>query len=94
MSGSTGARFRSSVLQQILTPSVQFAYHETSFFLVRLLQQFSGFSLAPDAQPADTLPPTSWKTCEGTKGSDKIRLGTHLTMFVKVGCSIRIWYRY
>ena len=33
---------------------------ETSFFLIRLLQQFAGFSLAPDAQPEGTRPPESW----------------------------------
>ncbi|KAJ7031191.1 hypothetical protein C8F04DRAFT_960701, partial [Mycena alexandri] len=39
-----------------------FAYLESSFFLVRLLQGFSSFTLAPDAQPADTKPPASWKS--------------------------------
>ncbi|KAF8890381.1 cytochrome P450 [Infundibulicybe gibba] len=34
----------------------QFAYHEVSFFLVRLLQTFSQISLAQDAQPPNLAP--------------------------------------
>jgi hypothetical protein len=65
-------------------PSYQFAYHEVSFFLVRLLQRFSGFSLALDAQPEGTRPPAEWSTCGGTKGRDKIWPATHLTLYIKV----------
>ncbi|KAG2003559.1 cytochrome P450 [Coprinopsis cinerea AmutBmut pab1-1] len=68
----------------------QFAYHEASFFLIRLLQQFSKFSLAPDAQPAETIPPASWKTCEGRKGMEKIWPGTNLTLIVKGGLWVRM----
>ncbi|KAG2014268.1 cytochrome P450 [Coprinopsis cinerea AmutBmut pab1-1] len=35
----------------------QFAYHETSFFLIRLIQQFKNFRLAEDAMTEDTKPP-------------------------------------
>ncbi|KAJ7062885.1 cytochrome P450 [Mycena amicta] len=59
----------------------QFAYHEASFFLVRLLQSFTDFSLAPDAQPEKSKPPPSWKTRKGTQAGEKIRLGMHLTMY-------------
>lgn len=62
----------------------QFAYHETSFFLIRLLQQFTGFSLALDAQPEGTRPPESWAGCVGSKGSTKVWPGLHLTMYVRV----------
>ena len=64
----------------------QFAYQETSFFLIRLLQQFTGFSLAPDAQPEGTRPPESWAGCAGSKGSTKVWPGLHLTMYVRVSC--------
>ena len=47
---------------------------ETSFFLIRLLQRFTGFSLAPDAEPEGTRPPESWKVWPGL----------HLTMYVPV----------
>ncbi|KAF8202796.1 cytochrome P450 [Mycena galopus ATCC 62051] len=68
----------------------QFAYNETSFFLVRLLQRFSDFSLAPDAQPEETKPPASWKEAKGTQATEKITLDRHLTMFAKGGLWVRM----
>jgi len=68
----------------------QFAYHEASFFLVRLLQKFTAFSLARDAQPADSLPPASWAGSPGLKGTDKVVSATHLTMYVKGGLWVRM----
>lgn len=65
-------------------PIIQFAYHETSFFLVRLLQRFSEFSLATDAQPPASRPPASWAGCAGSKGRDKVWPGIHLTMYARV----------
>ncbi|KAK0200214.1 cytochrome P450 [Desarmillaria ectypa] len=64
----------------------QFAYNEASYYLIRLLQTFSSFSLAMDAQPAEGIPPKSWtKTPGTTKGRDKIMFGLHLTMYAKAG---------
>ncbi|KAG6874015.1 hypothetical protein C0995_007972 [Termitomyces sp. Mi166 len=63
----------------------QFAYHETSFFLIRLLQNFSQITMAPEAQPPESLPPTSWAGSPGTKG-DELRLKTYLTMSIFGGC--------
>ncbi|KAJ7230074.1 cytochrome P450 [Mycena pura] len=68
----------------------QFAYYEASFFLVRLLQNFSGFSLALDAQPEASKPPASWKNRKGSQATEKIRLGTHLTMYSKGGLWVRM----
>ncbi|KAK6996014.1 glycosyltransferase family 39 protein [Favolaschia claudopus] len=62
----------------------QFAYQETSFFLIRLLQKFKAFSLATQAQPEDSKPPASWKSSP-LKAREKITFGTLLTMFVKGG---------
>ncbi|KAJ7499692.1 cytochrome P450 monooxygenase pc-3 [Mycena latifolia] len=67
----------------------QFAYQEASFFLVRLLQKFSAFSLAPDAQPEDTKPPASWKSST-LKGREKITFGASLTMYAKGGLWVRM----
>ena len=64
--------------------TLQFAYNEVSFFHIRLLQKFSGFTLAKDAQPEDTNPPAEWSTCSGDKGTTKIWPIAHLTMYVKV----------
>ncbi|KAJ3573840.1 hypothetical protein NP233_g2179 [Leucocoprinus birnbaumii] len=68
----------------------QFAYNEASFFLVRLLQQFSSFSLDLDGQPADSLPPKSWTGKQGPQGRDKVRPASHLTMYVKGGLWVRM----
>ncbi|KAJ7231567.1 cytochrome P450 [Mycena rebaudengoi] len=70
----------------------QFAYHESSFFLVRLLQTFSSVSFASDAQPQEGRPPASWKTEDksGWKAHEKIRPRSHLTMFVFGGLWVRM----
>ncbi|KAF8075954.1 cytochrome P450 monooxygenase pc-3 [Lyophyllum atratum] len=63
----------------------QFAYHETSFFLIRLLQSFSQITMAPEAQPPESLPPLSWANAPGTKG-ESLRPKTYLTMSILGGC--------
>ncbi|KAJ3514971.1 hypothetical protein NLJ89_g2053 [Agrocybe chaxingu] len=68
----------------------QFAYHEASFFLVRLLQQFTNFRLAPDVQPPESKPPGSWAATDRPKAKEKIIPGTHLTMYVKGGLWVRM----
>ncbi|KAJ7634636.1 cytochrome P450 monooxygenase pc-3 [Roridomyces roridus] len=67
----------------------QFAYQEASFFLVRLLQRFKSFVLAPDAQPEETKPPSSWKECP-LRSREKIMFGTSLTMYAKGGLWVRM----
>ncbi|TFK20380.1 cytochrome P450 monooxygenase pc-3 [Coprinopsis marcescibilis] len=68
----------------------QFAYHEISFFLIRLLQQFSQFELARDSQPLESLPPAHWAKCSGTKGREKVWPAGNLTLFVKGGLWVRM----
>ncbi|KAK0481271.1 cytochrome P450 [Armillaria novae-zelandiae] len=69
----------------------QFAYNEASYYLIRLLQAFSSFSLAMDAQPAEGIPPKTWTKAPGTtKGRDKIMFGLHLTMYAKGGMWVRM----
>ncbi|KAF8959382.1 cytochrome P450 [Flammula alnicola] len=64
----------------------QFAYHEASFFLVRLLQNFSAISLAPAAQPPGSRAPADWaQDKDARKAKEKIRPKTHLTMYVQDG---------
>ncbi|KAH9483075.1 Cytochrome P450 monooxygenase 75 [Psilocybe cubensis] len=63
----------------------QFALQEASFFLVKMLQQFTNFRLAPDAQPEDSKPPASWAEGSGRRATEKIRPAMHLTLFVKGG---------
>ncbi|TFK64712.1 cytochrome P450 [Pluteus cervinus] len=68
----------------------QFAYHEVSFFLVRLLQSFSGIQLAPDAQPSETLPPNDWAKAAGRKSVEKISPKVHLTLYSNGGLWVRM----
>ncbi|KAK0491658.1 cytochrome P450 [Armillaria novae-zelandiae] len=69
----------------------QFAYNESSYYLIRFLQTFSSFSLAMDAQPAEGIPPANWTEMPGTtKGREKIMLGFHLTLYAKAGLWIRM----
>ncbi|KAK0436982.1 cytochrome P450 [Desarmillaria tabescens] len=69
----------------------QFAYNEASYYLIRLLQSFSSFSLATDAQPSEGIPPKSWTPTPGTtKGKDKIMLGIHITLFAKGGLWVKM----
>jgi cytochrome P450 len=68
----------------------QFAYNEISFFLVRFLQSFSSVSLAPDAQPPSSRPPTDWAKASGRKGIEKIVFKSHLTLYAVDGLWVRM----
>ncbi|KAF5321751.1 hypothetical protein D9619_001271 [Psilocybe cf. subviscida] len=72
----------------------QFAYHEASFFLVRLLQSFSGITLVPDAQHPKDRVPALWaedqKKSSKRKKIEKIRPKIHLTMYVQGGLWIKM----
>ncbi|KAG5652107.1 hypothetical protein H0H81_006281 [Sphagnurus paluster] len=62
-----------------------YAYNETSYFLVRLLQHFDRFTLAPEVQPAGSLPPPEWKERTGRQAIEKIWPAAAMTLYVKVG---------
>lgn len=55
-----------------------------SFFMIRLLQNFSSMELDLSAQPADSRPPAEWAECEGRKAVEQISPKSHFTLFVKV----------
>ena len=61
-----------------------FAYNEMSFFLIRLLQKFSGFQLASDAQPAESQPPARWQGGKGRQAYERIWPASSVTAYVKV----------
>jgi len=60
----------------------QLAYNKATFFLVRLLQRFTGFTL--DAT-VNVKPPADWAMGAGTKPAEKIHSLSHLALFVKGG---------
>ena len=68
----------------------QFAYNESSFFVIKLLQAIDTITLAPDAQPAGSLPPASWKSKEGRAAIEQFVPGVHLTMYAKDGLWVRM----
>ncbi|OCH92180.1 cytochrome P450 [Obba rivulosa] len=68
----------------------QFAYNESSFFLIKLLQHFSEMSLDTEAQPADSRPPADWAKDSGRKGMEQLIPRVHLTMYSKGGMWMRM----
>ncbi|KAF9040763.1 cytochrome P450 monooxygenase pc-1 [Panaeolus papilionaceus] len=60
----------------------QFAYHEATFYLIRLLQNFTNFKFV---ESENQKPPESWKGAEGLQGTDRIVPMIALTMSVKGG---------
>ncbi|KAF9530727.1 cytochrome P450 monooxygenase CYP63 [Crepidotus variabilis] len=67
-----------------------YAYNQLSYFMVRLLQKYDRFTLAPEAQPAGSLPPASWKSGAGRQAEEKIWPAASMTLYVKGG----LWIRY
>ncbi|KAF8714644.1 cytochrome P450, partial [Rhizoctonia solani] len=68
----------------------QFAYNEISFFLTRLVQRVNQIALAPDAQPLESHPPTSWAKGPGRRATEKIWPRAHLTLYSYGGLWVRI----
>ncbi|EMD37347.1 hypothetical protein CERSUDRAFT_153962 [Gelatoporia subvermispora B] len=68
----------------------QYAYNEISFFVIRLLQQFSEMSLDLTAQSPDSLPPAEWAQCDGRKAVEQVIPKVHLTMYIEGGLWVRM----
>ncbi|KAI0741701.1 cytochrome P450 monooxygenase pc-3 [Daedaleopsis nitida] len=68
----------------------QFAYNEMSFFMIRLMQNFSSMELDLSAQPPDARPPAEWKAAPGRKGQEQIRPRCHLTMYAEGGLWVKM----
>jgi hypothetical protein len=62
----------------------EFALNQAGYFIVRLLQRFNSFSLAPDFMPAGSLPPAHWAGMPGRQGVEKIHPAINFTMHSKV----------
>jgi len=65
----------------------QFAYNESTFFLIKLLQAFSTIELAEDIQ---LMPPADWAKAEGRKSVEKIMVRMSLTMYAEGGLWVRM----
>ncbi|KAI0086757.1 cytochrome P450 [Irpex rosettiformis] len=61
-----------------------YARNEATFLLVRLLQEFDTFTLAPEAQPEGSLPPPHWLHGTGREPKERVFPQYALTLFVKV----------
>ncbi|KAJ7267575.1 cytochrome P450 [Mycena haematopus] len=57
-------------------------YDQATFFLVKLLQAVSEIALAPEAQPAESVP--TWK------GHEKVWFTSHITMYYKGGLWVKM----
>lgn len=68
----------------VLTHPAQFAYNEMSFFLIRLLQNFSHMEMDLAAQPPEARAPSEWASAEGQQGREQIIPKAHLTLYVEV----------
>ncbi|GLB42805.1 putative cytochrome p450 [Lyophyllum shimeji] len=66
-----------------------YAYNETSYFLVRLLQHFDRFTLAPEVQPEGSLPPPGWTERDGRQAIEKIWPAAAMTLYIKGGLWVR-----
>ena len=67
----------------------QFALHEASFVLVRLLQRFERFDLAMEAAPAGCAPPAEWSGAEGRKGFERVWPKNAVTLYAKGGMWVK-----
>ena len=65
-------------------PSLQFAYNEISFMIIRLLQTFDSFELDVDAQSPDAFPPPEWKNKQGRRAAECIVPKAHLSLYIFV----------
>lgn len=61
-----------------------FAYQETSYFIIRLLQHYDNFAFDLDAQPQRSVPPSSWKLGEGRQSVEQCWPRSSLNLYVQV----------
>ncbi|KAJ7078425.1 cytochrome P450 monooxygenase CYP63 [Mycena belliarum] len=66
-----------------------YALNEAAYALVRLLQEFDSVALAPEAQPAGSLPPPEWKARRGRQAVERVWPAAALTLYVKGGLWVK-----
>ena len=70
-----------SYLADIAT--MQFAYNEASFMLIRLLQQVSGIHLMQEVNPK-AVPPEGYSDGPLCNGHERVFFRNHLTLYIQV----------
>ncbi|RPD66741.1 cytochrome P450 monooxygenase pc-3 [Lentinus tigrinus ALCF2SS1-7] len=68
----------------------QFAYNEMSFFMIRLLQNFSSMELDLSAQPPEARPPPEWREPPSRRAAEQIRPKSHFTLYVDGGLWVKM----
>ncbi|TDL14786.1 cytochrome P450 monooxygenase pc-1 [Rickenella mellea] len=68
----------------------QFAYNETSFMLIKLLQSFDAVTLDEASQPSDSRIPSSWSTVPGRQAIERFFPKIHLTMYAHKGLWVKM----
>ncbi|KAF6751411.1 cytochrome P450 monooxygenase pc-3 [Ephemerocybe angulata] len=69
----------------------QFAYHMASCFLIKLLQRFTNFRLAREAQPEASRPPADWAHSQDPrKAQEKVSPAMHIVLYVKGGLWVKM----
>ena len=63
---------------------------EASLLIVKLLQQYEHFELAPDAQPRGSVPPSKWKDGEGRQALEQCWPNCALSLGIKVSLAFVI----
>ncbi|KAI0058906.1 cytochrome P450 monooxygenase CYP63 [Artomyces pyxidatus] len=63
----------------------EFALNEIGYFLVRLLQRFQCFRLAPEFMPQGSLPPAHWKGKPGRQGMEQVLPAQNITIHSRGG---------
>ncbi|CAL1711452.1 unnamed protein product [Somion occarium] len=66
-----------------------YALNQATYFLVRLLQRFDSFTLAPECQPEGSLPPQGWKHGRGRQAIEQIVPTAAVSTYVKGGLWVR-----
>jgi hypothetical protein len=61
-----------------------------SYCLIRLLQSFSGVTLAPEAHPPGEGVPAAWAQGEGRTKIEQFVPKSHLTMYANGGLWVRL----
>ncbi|KAI0645640.1 cytochrome P450 [Trametes meyenii] len=67
----------------------QFAYNETSFMLIRLMQQVTSIKFVPEVAP-DSVAPPDYADSLGADGTDRVLMASHLTMYARGGLWVKM----